>query len=155
MGRLHATLTSLRRGQIPEYELWRQRTGECDVPELVWQEGSVVDCNWCQWWTPTDTHRAAQLEGEKESTSAYPACKETSRGSPGPVEEKWILSRGISAWRQIARNWFCLNYFMVSKIHFTFMWESHKYRKLFVQFSFMVSGESRPHQNDSSSVQLR
>lgn len=66
MGRLRATLTSLRRCQIPEYELWRQRTGECDVPELVWQEGSVVDRNWCQRWTHTDTHRAAQLEKERE-----------------------------------------------------------------------------------------
>lgn len=106
-----------------------------------------------------DTHGHTQSssagERERESTSAHPACKETSRGSPGPVEEKWILSRGISAWRQIAGNWFRLNYSTVSKIHFTFMWESHKYRKLFVQISFMGSGESRPHQNDSSSVQLR
>lgn len=146
MGRFHATLTYLRRSQIPENELWKQRTDKGVVPEPVWQEGAVTECNWCQWWTHT-----AQLE--RGGTSAHPACKETSRVNLGPMEEKWVLSRGISAWTQIARKLFPLNHFMVSKIYLAFMWGSHKYRKLFVQISFMASGESRPHQYDSSSTQ--
>lgn len=59
------------------------------------------------------TQRSA---AEWQRTSAHPACK-VSGGNLGSAEEKWILSRGVSAWRQIVRYWFCLNYFMVSKIN--------------------------------------
>lgn len=81
-----------------------------------------------------------QLRREKERE--YLSCLQRNRGDLGPMEKEWILGREVPAWRQI--NWFSLNYFMVSKINLTLIWQPHQYRKkIFVQVLFMVRGESR------------
>lgn len=83
MGMFHAILTNLRRGQIPEYELWRQRREEVIC---LSQSGKSRQCQIAN--GAGDGHTQQHSWREKAPTSTYSACRDTNGGTHGPMEEK-------------------------------------------------------------------
>lgn len=83
-----------------------------------------------------DGHTQQHSWREKAPTSTYSACRDTNGGTRGPMEEIWSLSKGISAQRQIVRNQFPLNYFMVGKINLTFMRVSWIQKTIYLDFHY-------------------
>lgn len=79
----HTILTNLRRGQIPEYELWRQRREEVIC---LSQSGKSRQCQIAN--GAGDGHTQQHSWREKAPTSTYSACRDTNGGTHGPMEEK-------------------------------------------------------------------